>query len=86
MADRLILNVEVESEDGKERKSRYVYDLPGGGTPDRDLQWFSYYLSTEAQLESRWWCEFLNKLPDPSGICSGSSTTITTTLGCSSLR
>jgi hypothetical protein len=80
MADRLILNVEVESEDGKERKSRYAYELPEGGTPDRDLQWFSYYLSTEAQVESRWG-DFLNKLPDPNGLCSGGSTTITTTLG-----
>jgi hypothetical protein len=80
MGDRLILNVEVESEDGKERKSKYVYDLPEGGTPDRNLQWFSYYISTEAQVESRWH-EFLNKLPDPSGLCSSSSTNITIALG-----
>lgn len=80
MPDRLILNVEVESEDGQERKSRYVYELTEGSTPDRVLQWFSYYLSTEAQVESKW-CDVLKKLPDPSGLCSGSSTTITTTLG-----
>lgn len=70
MPDKLILTIEIESDDGKERKSQFVYDLPGGDTADWALQWFSSYLSTEAQAESR--CnEFLNKLPDPSGLCSG---------------
>jgi hypothetical protein len=75
MSDRLILNIEVESDDGKERKSSFAYDLPDGETADYALQWFSYYLSTEAQVESKW-NEFLNKLPDPSSLCSGNSTTI----------
>ena len=80
MPDRLVLNIEIESGDGQERKSRLVCDLPDGGTADQSLQWFSYYLSTEAQVESRW-SEFLNRLPDPSGLCANNSTTITTALG-----
>lgn len=69
MATKLVLNIEIESDDGQPRKSKFVYELPEGGIPDRDLQWFSYYLSTEAQVESRWH-EFLTKLPDPTGLCS----------------
>src|SRR4030042_5472508 len=82
MTNRLSLNIEIESDDGKERKSRFVYDLPDGGTADRALQWLSYYLSTEAQVETIR-NEFLSELPDPSGLCSGTGNSIrvTTILG-----
>src|SRR5437870_12780720 len=79
MADKLKLTIEVESEDGKERKASFTYDLLGGEA-DRALQWFSYHLSTEAQVESMW-DGFLNDLPDPSGLCSGNTTTVTIELG-----
>jgi len=80
MTDRLSLNIEIESDDGEERKSKFVYDLPEGGTADRAIQWFSYYLSTDAQVETIR-NEFLSKLPDPSTLCFSNSIRVTTRLG-----
>ena len=80
MSEKLMLKIEVESEDGKERKTSFIYDLPTDGEPDGTLQWLSYFLSTEAQVELKW-NEFLNNLPDPNSLGSANSITVTTQLG-----
>lgn len=75
MSRKLFLQIEIRDDDGKERRVEYSYDLPEATEADADLEWFSYYLSTEAQVESVAG-QFSVLIPDPNVLYADSRSEI----------
>lgn len=67
MSDQLLLNIEIKSDDGRERKREFIYDLGEDGTADRALEWFAEYFDFEAKVEIIL-NDFKSKLPDPGSL------------------
>jgi hypothetical protein len=67
MAVKLVMQIEVEGNDGIERKCIRTYDIPEIVSPDLAFEWLTYYLDVEARAELLF-AEYRKDLPDLSEI------------------